>query len=323
MLKTRVLPFEYETLKVLKAVGTDWPKQRILVALSGGRDSVALLNALASIKSRMNFEIAVAHVHHGKSSDKKVASFRKKSLVFASKLAKDLGLEFFLLEHLGAALESEADFRKAREALLESCRKENGFDKIAFAHHADDLLETRLIRLIRGTGAQGLKAMALNHRHKLRPFLNFSALQVQAYADRKQLKWLEDPTNKQDHFFRNWIRNTWLPMLEQKRAGSAQSLKRSLDQISESLILNSSQSAEPRLEVIKRKEFANLSMVEKREVVARVLLERGARDFSRRQIDEILKRLSSHRAINRRRMTFEVGGFEWRVNAERIEAVRL
>ncbi len=53
------------------------------------------------------------------------------------------------------------------------------------------------------------------------------------------------------------------------------------------------------------------------------MLERGARDFSRKQIDEILKRLSGHRGANRRAMSFEVGGLEWRVNAEQIEAVRL
>lgn len=318
MLKTRVLPFEYEVLKRLNGLKIDWSNQRLLIALSGGRDSIALLNVLVSLKSRLKFELEVAHVNHGRAIDREVALYRKKASAFAKSQAKKLGLKFHALKHSGNEIKSEAELRKVREALLETCRKDFKCDWIVFAHHADDLLETRLIRLIRGTGAQGLKAMSLAHGQKLRPLLHVSLYDLCAYSEQKKLKWVTDPTNQENFYFRNWIRNIWLPMLEEKRSGSRQALSRSLEQISESLPIQ-----KHGLDVIKRKEFALLSLIEKREVLARVMLERGARDFSRRQIDEILKRLSSHQGVSRRKMSFEVGGLEWRVNAEQIEAVRL
>src|SRR6476620_6435224 len=163
MLKTRVSPFEYEVLKRLKGLNFEWDQSRILVAVSGGRDSVALLNLLFALKTRLKFELAVAHVHHGHSTDKAVASYRIKTASFVKRLASNYNLEFHLIQHDGPELKSEADFRKVREALLESCRKRSESDWLAFAHHSDDLLETRLIRLIRGTGAQGLQAMNLTH----------------------------------------------------------------------------------------------------------------------------------------------------------------
>lgn len=323
MLKTRVNPFEFQILRRLKSLNIDWPSQRILIALSGGRDSIILLNVLSALKCRLNFELVVAHVHHGQSALKSVGAFRTKAANFAKKQSELRGLKFVLLKYEGPELRSEADFRKVREKLLVSTRQKYNCQWVSFAHHSGDLLETRLIRLSRGTGAQGLKAMDLSHKQKLRPLLQNTSEELDKYAVHQKLKWVIDPTNAKDDYFRNWIRNTWLPMLDKKRPGSSQALSRSLEQISETLSQLDSDSTQKSLQAIKRNEFAELNTVEKREVVARLMLERGARDFSRRQIDEILKRLSSLQKTQRRKMTFEVGGLEWRVNAEQIEAVRL
>ncbi len=323
MLKTRVLPFEFETLRRLTGVKTDWSNERLLIAFSGGKDSIVLLNALTALKVRLKFELVVAHVHHGASSVKSVNAYRNKAANFAKKQSELRGLDFHLLKHSGAELKSEAEFRKVREGLLENCRKKANCSWLVFAHHSGDLLETRLIRLIRGTGAQGLKAMNLAHGNKLRPLLNRTPEELDKYAVQQNLKWVTDPTNQEDQYFRNWIRNTWLPMLEIKRLGSKLALGRSLEQISESLSQSAADLNRPKLEAIKRNEFSLLNVIQKRELVARLLLEQGARDFSRRQIDEILKRLSSPQSAKRRKLTFSVGGFEWRVNAEQIEAVRL
>lgn len=329
MLKTRVTPFEFAILKRLKLLEIDWPTQHLLLASSAGRDSAVLLKVLSSLQSRLEFKLSVAHVDHGISTNKKVASYRKKASAEARKQAKGYAAAFFLLEHSGKELASEADFRKVRERLLEDCRIINQCDSIVFAHHADDLLETRLIRLIRGTGAQGLQAMNTSHGCKLRPLLQTTQAEIAKFAQDQNLKWVDDPTNAENQYFRNWLRNNWLPQLELKRAGSRQSLARSLQNIAEAVTAR--QTGQTRLEVIKRKEFAALSTVGKREVLARVMLEQGARDFSRRQLDEILKRLSSQReviselncGVNRGILSFEVGGLQWRVNAEQIEAVRL
>lgn len=321
MRKTRVLPFEFEVLKRLKAMEQNWAQTKILVAFSGGRDSVVLVNVLKSIQPRLGFKLSIAHVHHGKNSDKKIQAYRDNAVKFANTFGKKNEVESFVLRNSGTELKSEAEFRKVREVFLKKCASQNECSLIAFAHHADDLLETRLIRLIRGTGAQGLKSMAFAQGEKLRPLLPFTSQQIQNYADSQKLKWLNDPTNSQDLYFRNWIRNKWLPQLEKKRKGSSRVMARSLELISESL--EHSEKLKPGLEVIRRREFAELSVVEKRGVIARMVLDQGGRDFSLRQIDEILKRLSISRSANRRKMSFEVGGMEWRVNAEQIEAIRL
>lgn len=325
MAKTRVSPFEFQILKALKALEIKWSGQTILLAFSGGRDSVSLLNLLTHLQPRLGFKLELVHVHHGFSNSKKVATYRKKALAYAKKTAAKSGLLLHLIEHSDKVpLESEAEFRKFREAEIESLRKKIGATFVAYGHHADDLLETRLIRLIRGTGPQGLQAMSLCHGTKLRPLLSVNSSSIDEYARVQKLKWINDPTNKESVYFRNWIRNKWLPQLEKKRSGSIRALNRSLSQLAETVNQSTSViSEQSRLEVISRKEFASLTLVKKREVVARIMLEQGARDFSRRQIDEILKRLSSRRGANPRKMSFEVGGLHWSVNAEQIEARRL
>ena len=95
MLKTRVTPFEFAILKRLKLLEIDWPTQHLLLASSAGRDSAVLLKVLSSLQSRLEFKLSVAHVDHGISTNKKVASYRKKASAEARKQAKGYAAAFF------------------------------------------------------------------------------------------------------------------------------------------------------------------------------------------------------------------------------------
>lgn len=179
------------------------------------------------------------------------------------------------------------------------------------AHHAEDLLETRLIRLVRGVGQQGLRAMSILARHRFRPFLEVSREELKKYAEGRGLKWLEDPSNWDTRYFRNWIRNEWLPSLEKFRAGSAQSLMRSLNNLAvraNSLKMPISEKG------IDRNRLLALDKPDQMRVLARYMILKGIKSYRRGQIQEILKRLDTSRTEFR----FTCAKQEWHVDAEHI-----
>ncbi len=175
--------------------------KRILIALSGGLDSCVLLELLIEIRTRIPFEIAVAHIHHGdENCSEAQRQYRDRALEFSKSRAALKNCEFYFekssaidasqvtenqktkFKGVTKNLASEASLRNIRKSLLEKIRKEQGFDLIAFAHHAQDLFETRLIRLLRGTGQNGLQAMKALVRTSIRPMLKLWPKEIADYA---------------------------------------------------------------------------------------------------------------------------------------------
>src|SRR4051812_17485504 len=209
----------------------------VLLAVSGGLDSMVLLNVLHRLVNSCGLTLHVAHVHHGSSSNSK---YRDDAFNFVRRSAKNLDLPFW--SNLtatkqtpepnpgidGASGESEASLRKFRFDVLEGIRARKHIDLIGLAHHRDDLLETRLLRLIRGVGPQGIQAMKLKQKHLLRPLLFVNRAHIEVYADEFAIEFLSDPSNKDVRPLRNWLRHEWLPMLEAKRPGASETLSRSL-----------------------------------------------------------------------------------------------
>ena len=128
-------------------------------------------------------------------------------------------------------LAGEAALRDFRHSRLDSLRREKRAQWTALAHHSEDLLETRLIRLIRGCGETGLAAMKPLDPPLLRPFLSVMREEIKDYALSYKLSWAEDPGNQDKRFLRNWLRNQWLPDLEKKRPGGVRRLAASLSHI--------------------------------------------------------------------------------------------
>jgi tRNA(Ile)-lysidine synthase len=181
------------------------------VALSGGVDSVVLLHLLHSLQKKHHFILNASHVHHGLSqnADKWVKFCEK----LCAKLSISLDVHYIQLPYK-KSLGIEGEARQFRyEKLLQSKS-----DLVVLAHHADDQAETFLLQLIRGSGVKGLSSMAhFDVTRKLwRPLLNQSKSYIKSYAKFHKLKWIEDESNLNTDFNRNFIRFKVLPILKNK-----------------------------------------------------------------------------------------------------------
>ena len=329
---TKLQTFEFRLLQTLQRLGVIGDANvRILVACSGGLDSVALLTALHQMASRGALQLEVAYTHHGPQSGHKHDSYRDRAASQVREMCAQMEVPFHLIKFTATAavkeLISEADMRLFRLGALRAQALESNCSWIALAHHADDLLETRLIRLIRGTGAQGIAAMREVSEGRdfrlLRPLLSERRAELMLYARARGLRWCEDPSNKDDSPLRNWIRNQWLPELEKKRPGGVTSLMRSLTNLAElgplpgplpGLALGSEQMMVE--QIILREEYGLLGDMQRRQRIAGVFSALGLRDFTSGHVLEVQKRLASARKSHR----FDVLGVEWLINAQQISA---
>ena len=181
------------------------------VALSGGIDSVVLLHLLHQLQKKHHFTLNAMHVHHGlsKNADKWVKFCEK----LCMKLSVSLDVQYIQLPHK-KSLGIEGEARRLRyEKLLKTKT-----DLIVLAHHEDDQAETFLLQLIRGAGVKGLSSMAhFDATKKLwRPLLNTSKIDIENYAKQHKLKWIEDESNQNTDFDRNFIRSKVLPILKNR-----------------------------------------------------------------------------------------------------------
>lgn len=179
------------------------PKGKYVLAVSGGVDSMVLLDLLSNLP---RIELIVAHFNHG------IRPEAASDEALVSQATKKYGLPIEIgRAELGPNASEEAA-RHARYQFLESAQKKYGAAKIITAHHQDDLIETALINLIRGTGRQGLSAISANP-NVLRPLLGFPKSQIIEYAKSHNLKWQEDATNQSTDYLRNHLRHKVLAMM--------------------------------------------------------------------------------------------------------------
>jgi len=200
----------------------DAPAWRI--ALSGGLDSTVLLHLLGSLAQREALPpLSAIHIHHGLQpvADAWPAACQRLCDALA------VPLQVVPVQVMaGASLE-----RAAREARYQALQAALGTGEVLFtAQHADDQAETLLFRLLRGTGVSGLAAMsearALGAGHLVRPLLNCSRAELQAYAEACGLSWVEDPSNADEQLSRNYLRRQVVPVLTARWPGAASALSR-------------------------------------------------------------------------------------------------
>lgn len=191
--------------------------ESVLVALSGGPDSVALLAALATLADELHVRVLAAHLNHGLRG---AESFRDEQ--YAAQVAAQLGVPCTLrrvtLSTSAGNLEECA--REARYAFLEQVAREQGCTKIATGHSCDDQAETVLMRMMRGAGLDGLAAIhAVRDGWIIRPLLDCSRAEVLAFLEARGLSYCEDSSNLDRRFLRNRIRYEVLPLLESINPG--------------------------------------------------------------------------------------------------------
>jgi len=186
----------------------------VIVAVSGGVDSMALLHALAKLAPRLGFGLEVATVDHGLRAEARAEG----ELVRGR--AEALGLEWHGLRvdaaaaRVGRASLQDAA-RRVRLGALEALAERRGA-RVALAHQADDQAETVLFRVVRGTGLRGLAGIPYRRGPFVRPLLDVSRAEIARYAARNALPFVEDPSNVDPRFARARIRHRLLPLLAEE-----------------------------------------------------------------------------------------------------------
>lgn len=220
---------------------------QILVGLSGGMDSILLLELLnEQIESK---RIQAVHINHGLSDN--ADQWQQFTQDYCSQLGVDYYAEKVQLVVTGEGIEAAA--REARYAVFEKRLIKNGL--LFLAHHADDQVETVLYRLLRGSGSKGLAGMpesrSLGLGKLIRPLLAYSKQAVQREAVDRGLKWIEDESNLDDRFDRNYIRNQLIPVVAKRWPDYSQAIMHSAglsdqaDQLSKDLALADLAGLEP------------------------------------------------------------------------------
>jgi tRNA(Ile)-lysidine synthase len=200
----------------------------LTIALSGGLDSCVLLHVLAGLRQSMGFLLTAHHVHHGLSIHADAWAY------FCQTRCKQLNIPLIISTvnvDSNSCLGVEAAARKARYAAL--MNQNTGF--VCTAHHQDDQAETLLLQLARGAGVKGLAAMApMDAKRKLlRPLLNTSRTTLESYAKQYQLAWVDDESNLNQQFDRNFMRHSVLPILTQQYPAIKQNLARTAVHLAE------------------------------------------------------------------------------------------
>lgn len=190
------------------------PGDKILVAFSGGIDSVVLLDILFKLAPRANFELQVGHVHHGL----RVAA--RADAAFARQVAARYNLPVAVSridvpQALKPGDSVQAVARKLRYAALRGQAKAGDAQRIAVAHHQDDQVETVLMRFLTGTGTDGLAGMAPVRADVIRPLIDVPLARLRQYAHEHGLPWREDESNLDQGYLRNRVRLKLLPFLQE------------------------------------------------------------------------------------------------------------
>ena len=202
--------------------GLDLRGKRVAVGLSGGVDSVVLLDLLCAAAPRHGFRVAAVHVHHGLSPHADAWAR------FCRKLCRDRGVPL-VVRRVGVRKQGKGLEAAAREARRDAFARHPA-PVIALAHQLDDQAETVLLNLLRGAGARGASAMPvagrLGGKILLRPLLAVRRDAIEAYARARGLRWIEDESNRDATLTRNFLRLRVGPLLETRFARWRESLAR-------------------------------------------------------------------------------------------------
>ena len=186
----------------------------VLVAVSGGRDSVCLLHYLARLGTARGFSVAAAHLDHGQRPT------AARDVAFVQSLCRTLDVPCHvgradvpaLARELGVGVEEAG--RRARYEFLERTADEIGAARIATAHHAGDQAETVLLHLLRGAGTRGLRGIPPVRGRIVRPLLQTTRAEIEAYLEKNHLGHVEDETNADTTLRRNFLRLELMPQIE-------------------------------------------------------------------------------------------------------------
>jgi len=253
---------------------------RYVVAVSGGVDSVALLHLLMQLPE---LQLTVAHYDHGIRPD----SIIDRKLVQLT--AQQYGVPFVYYTGKLGPKASEAAARAARYQFLHQVRQASGAGAIITAHHQDDLLETVILNLVRGTGRRGLSSLKSTDVVK-RPLLHVPKKELLRYAEEQGLNWREDSTNSDEKYLRNYIRHRILPRFAESDREALLTTIQNAHRHNAALAgeLANYLHLQPQTHKLKRHDFIMLPHTVAREVMAEWLSLRTSAELSRAMLERLV-----------------------------------
>jgi tRNA(Ile)-lysidine synthase len=184
---------------------------KILVGVSGGPDSVCLLDVLFFLSKKYAWQLHIAHINYGLRGDDSDGDE-----AFVKDLAQQYKIPCSILKpNITQSANLEEALRDIRYAFFEKTRQEHAFDSVAVAHTLDDQAETVLMRLIRGSGLSGLRAMRPKSGVIIRPLLETTRKDIEHYLKKGGLIYRTDTSNTDTRFFRNNVRHKLIPYLQE------------------------------------------------------------------------------------------------------------
>ena len=206
------------------------PGDKVVVGVSGGADSIALLNILRGMND-LKLDITAAHLNHGLRGEEADRDAR-----FVEKAASALGLNYeykkvdtlSYKEEKKLSLEDAA--RELRYEFFDEVRQRLKADKVATAHSRDDQAETVLMRLIRGSGLKGLSGISpVSRSYIIRPLLFIGRSEIEEYLKLRSIDWVEDSSNESYEFLRNRVRRELIPALKSYNPRIVETLARTAE----------------------------------------------------------------------------------------------
>jgi len=196
----------------LKKSGLIKKNEKILIAFSGGPDSVFLYNLLFFLKEYYSIEISLIYVNHNLRKDV------KNDLNFVEEFSKENNVPLYIesVDVRKYAAENKKSIelaaRELRYEAIEKVLQNLNYDKIATGHNLDDNIETFIFRLLRGTSLKGLKGIPSERKNIIRPILQFEKKEILNYLQENKKSYIIDYTNSENDYTRNYIRNEIFPM---------------------------------------------------------------------------------------------------------------
>lgn len=251
-----------------------------VVAVSGGVDSMVLLDIL---RRQPQLKLVVAHFDHGIRPD----SSKDRKLV--QDISRKHKLPFIHDEGSLGPDTSEDKARAARYDFLHRVRSASGSRAIITAHHKDDVIETAVMQLLRGTGRRGLSSLTSGMMIE-RPLLHLTKEELLRYAKQHNIQWREDSTNTDTKYLRNCIRHIILPRLSEQQRQQLHDLLSNMRKINAEIdqLLDIAMHMQPSRTSISRSWFIRLPHSVSNEVMAHWLRGHDIRGFSRRQLDKLV-----------------------------------
>ncbi len=282
------------------------PGHHLLVAYSGGLDSSVLLDILCRYPADIDVhKVSALHVHHGLNAEADAWArhcaneCQKRGVLLITKRVS-------VNKAAGQGLEAAA--RLVRYQVLADVDA----DRVLLAHQQDDQAETVLLNLLRGTGILGAAAMPVVRGKYLRPLLGIARSEIRQYAEYHKVKWIEDGSNSEDRFTRNFLRNRIFPPLHERFPATQANLARAAQGFAEAttLLEQLAQLDQGEARALKVERLRELDKIRALNLMVFHLRRHDAKISSRDQLQELLRQLTE--ATADRQVRFRIGNIEAR-----------